>query len=452
MSRLDDRSSKPAWPALRLSLEGIRASRWAIAFLLVPAAYLLFSVAYALINFSDYAATFPYFLRYVAFPFAIASGLVAALWLHEDTAFQVGSNATAVLFALFAFESVMTVGAITTLLGTFGETSGASMHELGTDQNLPPTRTVKGLNDLIAAPTLATSLLSALPDRPVLLCTREGGQPVIYKADRYGFNNADAVYDQPIQIMVLGDSFIEGHCLPPGKDVVSRLRELRPHSANVATRGSGPLLELAALGRFGAALRPPIVVMAFYEGNDWENLEAEGRMPWLRPALDPQTDFGAPTIPAETITRAQTAMQGWVSADVTLFTVLARTRLVRNFGALQQTSARLGLNYPKIPRENLLYAQVLTRAKQIAAGWGGVLYLAYIPQAERYGGVLSRDFAYDRMRDFVLAGAKEAGVEVIDFAELFHSEAEPALYFAPNGHFSELGAEFAARTLAAKLP
>ena len=31
----------------------------------------------------------------------------------------------------------------------------------------------------------------------------------IYTADRYGFNNPDTIYDQPADLVVVGDSFVQ---------------------------------------------------------------------------------------------------------------------------------------------------------------------------------------------------------------------------------------------------
>jgi hypothetical protein len=192
--------------------------------------------------------------------------------------------------------------------------------------------------------------------------------------------------------------------------------------------------------------------MAFYEGNDWNNLEDEVRLPWLVQALDEAGDFGRTELNPATLSRAGQVIERWLDSDVTHVGKVIRKRVIRNFAALQQTSAQIGLNYPSLPSENDSYELVLAKAKKLAASWGGTFYLAYFPQAERYSGLLPRDFAYDEMRSIVLDAAQSAGVQVIDLVEAFKGEQNAARYYAANGHFSEDGSEFVARMIAAALP
>ena len=147
----------------------------------------------------------------------------------------------------------------------------------------------------------------------------------MYTADRFGFNNPDSLYDGRVDNIIVGDSFIEGICLEPGKDVVSQLRKSYPASLAMGTRGSGPLLELAVVGRFGPMLKPRNVIVAFFEGNDWENLSKEFKLLWLQTALKPDTDFGSQAVPPATLEKARDRIRDRAKIPVTYWDILWRT-------------------------------------------------------------------------------------------------------------------------------
>ena len=274
---------------------------------------------------------------------------------------------------------------------------------------------------------------------------------ITYTADRYGFNNPDRLYDSPLDLMLLGDSFVEGFCLPPGEDLASRLRKSGVNAASMGIRGNGPLIELATLGRFGQIFRPRHVVLVFFEGNDWENLEAELTEPWLRAALAPDANYGSQSTAQETLDRAQIMMAEDNKDRITVADLLTKTEVFRNFVALQQTFTRLGLIYPKIARPMPEFRQILHRAKAISQRWGGTFSMVYVPRVDRFLGAFSSDHAFDQLRTIVLDAAGAEGIEVIDLREALGNQHDPARMYAPDGHFSRDGAAFAADVISRRL-
>ena len=128
--------------------------------------------------------------------------------------------------------------------------------------------------------------LSGVPNSKTVFCN-ESGNYSIYKSDRYGFNNDDKAYEKNIQILMLGDSYTQGACVQEGEDVASRLRGWGYNTISTGMAGSGPLLELATLREYGAHLRPKIILLLYYGGNDLENLIMEYNQPLLKKYLDP---------------------------------------------------------------------------------------------------------------------------------------------------------------------
>jgi SGNH hydrolase-like domain, acetyltransferase AlgX len=410
----------------------------------IPALYMFAGTAFALIYFREYASSLPQFLRYVAAPLVLGGVMIVlGLKLSTSRALAVGLSSLAILGGLFAFEAVMTVRVVTILLGYFSGTNTAGANSQSVETGLPTGFTSKRLNRYIGTKDLQHAILGGIPFSDVLLCW-QGSTPIRYIADRFGYNNPDKVLDTEINTIIVGDSFIEGMCQSPGKDIAAQLRVKIPGTVSFGTRGAGPLFGLAALGRFGRELKPTNVVIAFFEGNDWENFASELEMPWLASALKPQANFGPAILDRGLLERA-----GKMNAKVRrntapAYAILTKTRLVRNFFALNQTWTQLGLTYPKTTAKMPQYDVLLAMTKQLAAGWNGKVTLLYIPQSVRYIGLLPRDFIYDKLRTRVVKAAKANGIDVIDLVEAFRQEDSPSKFYAADAHFTDEGAAFAA--------
>jgi len=96
----------------------------------------------------------------------------------------------------------------------------------------------------------------------------------------------DSPFDRE-QLLLLGDSYVQGYCVGPEDGIAPRLRERFPGTLNFGMSGNGPLLMLATLREYGAALEPEFVVWSFFSGNDLENLENERNRSALVAYLDP---------------------------------------------------------------------------------------------------------------------------------------------------------------------
>ena len=411
----------------------------------VPSLYCLAVVAYALLNFADFASAVPQLVRYVIAPLAIAGiFLWAALAQGGRRATLFGAYGCAILSALFLHEAVatsrLTRGVAANAEQLYGDIAASAMYR-GT---LPPGATARTIASRVDSPSLETVILGAIPHRDTLLCTGDADHFISYRADRYGFNNPDEVYAAgAIDVAIFGDSFIEGMCLAAGQDVASRVRETFPRAASFGFRGAGPVMELAALGRFGPVLRPKLSVVVYFAGNDWENLEMELREPWLRAALDRNAAFGDAVVSPAEIDKVDGVIESlWRDDDEGL--ARYRARVWRNFLALSQTWAALGLHYPAAPQPQPEFQTIIARMRDIAATWGGEVLLVYVPRVERFRGLLSNDFAFGHARPYVFAAARAEGVEIIDLVEAFETEKNPLLLYAEDGHFSATGAAFLA--------
>lgn len=432
----------------RTSPKPVGAATVGRALCAIPVLYLIGVVGYAVWNRADYLTAAPQFIRYFAAPLLIAGVFVwAAIAGEGKRAALFGAYGCAILSALFLHEAVAT-----SRLTRSVATNAAELYD-GTDRSaaylstLPPGATARTIAARMETPTLQTVLLGGLPGRETLLCTGDDDGMLSYRADRFGFNNPDEVYSAgELDIAIFGDSFVEGMCLAAGEDIASRVRRAAPRTASFGFRGAGPLMELAALGRFGPALRPKLSVIIYYAGNDWENLEMELRQPWLRAALDESASFGDAIVSKAEIDKVDEVIESLWRNDAE---GLSRyeTRVWRNFLALSQTWAALGLHYPAAPRPQPEFQTIVSRMRDIAASWGGEVLFVYLPRVERFRGGFTNDFAFGQARPYFFDAVAAEGVKAIDLVEAFETEENPLLLYAEDGHFSPKGAAYLANLI-----
>lgn len=416
---------------------------------LIPAVYFLAIAAYALLHPEHFTAGLPRFLRYVAVPGALALVLAAAAFrLPAAARLITGLTTVSVLAALFLFEAWLTLLHLPAQAGMLGLGSRTA-DTVPYQRSLPPAYTFKALNEELGTTRLEAAVLEGRPGAPVYLCSRAGG-PVTYRSGRFGFRNPSpgSAPGQPAEMLLLGDSFAEGMCLPDGEDLASRLRQRFPGLVNSGTRGAGPLYELAVLGRYGPLLKPRLTVMAFFSGNDWTNLEREAALPWLAEALQEDARFGPAGSP-ERQAEAELVIRGWwQQSRPPLLEYASRRKFLRNFLALQKTAAVLGLHYPQAAQPMPLYDAVLQRAAGITAQWDGELVVVFIPEVNRFHGLFRSGSVHDPLRRIVAQSAARAGLRMIDLTEGFEASPDPRALYAPDAHFSAAGAELAAQIIA----
>jgi hypothetical protein len=301
--------------------------------------------------------------------------------------------------------------------------------------------------------------LTATPRTTVVSCN-ETGQWLIYETDRHGFNNPDALWDgPPPQIAMIGDSFTHGSCVSRDQNMESILQRRFGPTLNLGVGGDGPLLELAALTEYAEPMRPKIVLWVFCEGNDLnEDLPFELKAPILRSYLrDP--NFRQDLIHKDAI--ISTALRSYLDGNLReamdrvddpmenfdRYVSLDRVRSAVGLGPIL-----IGYNGGDLGQELAVFDQVLVTARDRVSGWGGKLYLVYLPDSDRY---LSR-FGVGTVRQTIYHGvqdiARRHGVLMIDVASTFARHAAPETLFAyPGSHYNAAGYALAANTIAAAL-
>ena len=104
----------------------------------------------------------------------------------------------------------------------------------------------------------------------------ENGYFTKYLSDRYGFRNPDSSYDtQGTSIILLGDSFLHGHCVKDGDDIAGQLRIHFEKVFTFGCYGNGFLSHYSSWRQYGKKLNPKTVLHFVYLENDLSDLERE---------------------------------------------------------------------------------------------------------------------------------------------------------------------------------
>ncbi|OAD18833.1 hypothetical protein THIOM_005561 [Candidatus Thiomargarita nelsonii] len=264
----------------------------------------------------------------------------------------------------------------------------------------------------------------------------ESGKYTIFPSDRYGFNNPDSEWDSSQTEWVLtGDSFIHGACVNPGEDIAGQIRSISGETViNLGNSGNGPLIELAVLKEYAESRKQKTVLWVYYEGNDLQNLTGEKSTPLLMSYLQPE--FSQNLIHRQT--EIDNRLGKYIEAEP-LFRTIKMLRLYNIRERLRFYVLRFFVNV-NVDVEPL-FTEILTKARDRTAAWGGKLYFVYLPEFERYATEVQNHDRYRKRRE-VIHVAKSLNLPVIDIHhEVFANHPDPlSLFpFRMPGHYTAGG-------------
>ena len=297
--------------------------------------------------------------------------------------------------------------------------------------------------------------MASIPRATVVSCN-ELGTWQIYESDRHGFNNPDVQWDGAPDVVLVGDSFVHGSCVPKGADMASRLRPEFGRVLNLGVGGFGPLLELATLQEYAAPLKPPVVVWVFFEGNDLNvDLPREERSRFLLDYLR-RSEFSQHLIARD----GEVAEAMRAHLDGAMVEAMKRVddprELMASYLSLNRTREEIGIgtvemgyNRGDLDDELPLFETIVAAARDRVAAWGGQFYLVYMPESERYEARLGEGAVRRRIYSGVRDIAARQNIPLIDLAADFARDPEAdALYAFPGAHLNVAGYRRAAEAIA----
>jgi hypothetical protein len=305
-------------------------------------------------------------------------------------------------------------------------------------------------------------LAPGVAGRLMVLCN-EWGDWFWYEADERGFNNPPGLHrPDSVRVALVGDSYVEGWCVPPEQTVAAALRSRIPATVSLGVSGSGPLWQLAVLREYAQPLRPDLVVWFFYEGNDLLDLAGERDQELLvrylergfaqglgaaRPALDQALVSWVRELREQEVARRHE----WTEAREQWRGQLRNHPLLRwlKLWELRQAIGRIGVEAVPEPHpwDPDLFRAILERGRDDVGSWGGELVIAYLPARERF----SDDAGPNPHRDEILAQIAAAQVPLVDMAPVFAGHPDPLSLFPYRvlSHYTEEGYRLLADSLAA---
>jgi hypothetical protein len=284
-----------------------------------------------------------------------------------------------------------------------------------------------------------------------VLCN-EAGEWITYESDEHGFHNPPGLWNLPqLDVVTLGDSFTQGMCVPSDRNFAAVIRERYPATLNLGMANTGPLIALAKLKEYAAAFRPQHVLWFFYEDNDLSpGLERERKSQLLMRYLKGPFSQGLRGVQAE----IDSLLEDHVSFRLrtmpddprpaprsTSRPLWASVIRFPNLRALSGLALGRRADHRVIGDETMdLFGTILAEAQRTVDGWGGSLYLVYLPERERYA-VPSVAELSETNRARVRGIADSLGIPIVDIHEVFEAHGDPlALFpFRRRGHYNEEG-------------
>jgi lysophospholipase L1-like esterase len=269
----------------------------------------------------------------------------------------------------------------------------------------------------------------------------------------------------PVDIVAVGDSFTQGHCVPSDSNFVSLIRHRYPRTLNLGIEGNGSLTMLATLKEYAESVRPKVVLWFYFEGNDLKDLRDERHNPLLsryltvtdftQGLLNRQTEIDRVLVDyVETVTEKSwfsvkleeisdaIATMGFLSTLKNIVKIgEVRQRLSLVYGTTEEDSPYTEPATPTRadgPQIALLY-EILLQAKNLVSSWGGNLYFVYLPAVKRY----VPEEKINAGRPAVLQTANKAGIPVIDMHQTLLAQKDPRSLFtlrlSSYVHYNEEG-------------
>ena len=295
---------------------------------------------------------------------------------------------------------------------------------------------------------------------------------VVYDIDASGWRLAPQAQMTGSRVAVLGDSFTFGLGVANDETFVARLNTLSDgqlHYLNFGVPGYSTDQEWLLLKKTGKAIKPDIVLLVVYLGNDlFDNnrpfpLQADHAKPYFRLDTDRQLLLENSPVPLATKSAAarNTGLADIVLGDKKpspplLTRTLGQLRLARRLGIFQQPG-RLdeGMLEARFDPYIALFLALTDALADSSRELGAELVIALLPGASLINQPESLSAHYQAfLRKQLVAGlAERPDTQVIDLASMLaaaDNHSQP-WYFPNEGHLTPQGHQLVAQLLREKL-
>jgi hypothetical protein len=313
--------------------------------------------------------------------------------------------------------------------------------------------------------------LAGVPDVLTVYCPTPDLDWVTYHSDEFGFRNpAPAGLTTLPEFALLGDSFVQGFCVPDRFTYRSQLSALGP-TVSYGVNGTSALTQLAIYREYIKQLKPHHLIWFFYEGNDLADYVAERTWPALRAYLEPTYTQDLVRLNGT----ISVALKHLIDQELTSKEVAAVAHdsstdrglldLASDFWLLRRTRTLLALMWRQ-PRPDLAMLPSLTEAdwQSISRVWrevidsqhaqGGQITFVYIPAHWRFFAADPAPFTALEHR--VVSLWLSLGVDYLSLSKAVEGSKSPLAYYDSTSfyegiHFNTDGYELTGQAIIAHL-
>ena len=270
--------------------------------------------------------------------------------------------------------------------------------------------------------------------------------------DKYGFKNSNSIYDEKIDVILLGGSFAEGFCYASEHDIAGNLMRDNIQTLNLGVATTGPLVSLAVLKEFVPNYKTKEVFYLYYESNSLEVLKWEEKDTRLTRYLNSNYEGNyikntkliknfLDNIEQESIEIAKN--KALLSQDV-------KNNEKKNF--IKNIQDILEINILKnrlrsfFSTEKKLYnlklfTETINEMKKETEKWNGNFTFVYIPSWDRFFNRSSNLHTIINLREEIVDNLKNQGINVIDTTDYFSNLQNLKDYYPLGyvGHFNKEG-------------
>ena len=297
--------------------------------------------------------------------------------------------------------------------------------------------------------------LGGIANTVTVLCNQASPEYVTYTSDEHGFRNpAGAWTSGRLDIAVVGQSHVQGYCLPDGQGFVDLLRTRDRRVLNLGMSGAGALLQLAGIREYLRPYAPRVVLWCYSEGLDLSDFEIESTWVSLKRYLDPGFSQRLLTRQTEVDDSLRTYVSARESRERSRQSVSAGGSFVgRSLDIVKLSHLRYkvdlvyGSNDSGSTAEgDSLMRDILKEAQSETSAWGGRLYMVYLPNWTRFR---NGPRPSDRERRRITAIPEGLGIPVIDVTPAFEAQPDPLSLFPLRifGHYNKAGSRLVAETI-----
>ncbi len=312
--------------------------------------------------------------------------------------------------------------------------------------------------------------LGGIAHKTTVFC-QEAEDMITYTSDRYGFRNEDALWDETIDVVVVGDSFVQGACMNEDDHLISALRSNWPKTLNLGSFGNGPLANIATISEYALEKKPKYILW-FYVANDLAiDLPLEERSEILVSYIKNPRFSQNLRATQESIDQT---LSGFLLEEIGRLESEAITQTgYRGFLTLEKLQNQLrrwqdralappAPDFPEAfdyDRQDSIdynkHSHIVAEAADRAHAAGSELIFVLVPDARMYRQVTNPAAQPRKHVERLIASIEGVGLPTINLYEVFASEKNPMKFFAGlggyYGHFNRAGYKKAGNALVSEL-